>query len=471
MTTAIARFLVSAAHKSSGKTTIALGLCAALRERGQAVQPFKKGPDYIDPMWLGRAAGRPCYNLDFHVSSRPEILHEFVVRAGGADVAVVEANKGLYDGMDLEGSNSNAALAKLLGLPVVLVLDVSGTIRGVAPLILGYQRFDPAVRFAGVILNRVGGARHESKLRAVIERYTDLPVLGAVHRDERLLLRERHLGLIPSNEWRAAEAHVSAVGQAVARQVELEAVLDAARSAPPLAEVGGGPSRPVSTGTPVRLGVLMDPAFGFYYPGDLERLEEQGAEIVRIDALHDTRLPSVDALFIGGGFPETHMRELEANSGLREAIRAAGEAGLPIYAECGGLMYLSRSLHWQGHSADMVGLVQADAVMYDRPQGRGYVCLEETVAHPWRRGGGSSPARIAAHEFHYSALENLPDDTVFAYRMLRGRGIRGAMDGIVYRNTLACYAHLRDAGAYPWTYHFLEFVRRMHSPAAANPRP
>lgn len=469
MAASIPRILVSAAHKSSGKTTIALGLCAALHARGQDVRPFKKGPDYIDPMWLGRAAHRPCHNLDFHVSTHEEILAEFALRTRGGDLAVVEANKGLYDGMDLEGSNSNAALAKLLGSPVILVLDVAGTIRGVAPLILGYQQFDPEVRFAGVVLNRVGGARHEAKLRAVIERYTDLPVLGAVHRDERLMLSERHLGLIPSNECDAAGAHIAAVAEVIASHVDLEAVLSAARTAPLLEVPGPAPERPRSGGEPVRLGVLMDRAFGFYYPGDLERLEAQGARIVRIDALSDARLPPVDALFIGGGFPETQMTALEANADLRQAIRRAGEQGLPIYAECGGLMYLSRSLRWKERSAEMVGLIAADAVMHDRPQGRGYVILQETSSHPWL-AARREPARIAAHEFHYSALENLPPETVFAYRMLRGRGVVHGMDGIVVRNVLACYAHLRDAAGYPWTYHFLQFVRRMRGAHPHNTR-
>ncbi len=462
MSTPVPRLLVSAAHKSSGKTTVSMGLCAALRARGLQVQPFKKGPDYIDPMRLAQAAGKACHNLDFYVSSPAEIVQEFAHRAAGADVALVEANKGLYDGMDLEGRNSNAALAKLLGLPVVLVLDTAGTIRGVAPLLLGYQQFDPGVRFAGVILNRVGGARHEAKLRAVIEHYTDIPVLGAVHRDERLRLDERHLGLIPSNEWVQAGLHVARVGERVAAQVDLEALLAAARAAPPLHFPETTPRRPVSSGAPVRVGVVMDQAFGFYYPGDLERLEAQGAQIVRIDALHDQRLPEIDALFIGGGFPETQMTQLAANAALRGAIREAAESGLPVYAECGGLMYLSRSLRWRDRSAEMVGLIPAVAVMHDQPQGRGYVRLRETGAHPWH-DAATGKAEIAAHEFHYSALEQLPAGTTFAYRMLRGRGIAGGMDGIVYRNVLACYAHLRDTAQYPWTQRFLDFVRRVRS--------
>ncbi|PIX75974.1 MAG: hypothetical protein COZ38_02745, partial [Rhodocyclales bacterium CG_4_10_14_3_um_filter_68_10] len=199
------RFLISAAHKSSGKTTVSVGIAAAARARGLAVRPFKKGPDYIDPLWLARAAGHECRNLDFFLSGPDELRAQFARHACGADLCLVEGNKGLYDGLDLEGSNSNAALARLLDLPVLLVLDARGMTRGVAPLILGYQAFDPAIRIAGVILNRLGGSRHESKLRAVIEHYTDAEVLGAVHEDEAIAIPERHLGLMPANEAGAAD--------------------------------------------------------------------------------------------------------------------------------------------------------------------------------------------------------------------------------------------------------------------------
>ena len=205
----MAHVFISASHKSSGKTTIAMGLCAAFRERGLVVQPFKKGPDYIDPMWLGAGAGRVCYNLDYNTMSEAEILAAFWRRARGADLSVIEGNKGLYDGLDLEGGNSNAAVAILLGAPVVLVIDARGMTRGIAPLILGYQAFDPTVRIVGVILNKIGGSRHETKLRAIIEHYTDVRVLGAIHRDPALEITERHLGLIPNTETADAGTKVA----------------------------------------------------------------------------------------------------------------------------------------------------------------------------------------------------------------------------------------------------------------------
>ena len=455
----MAHLMISAAHKSSGKTTVSLGLCAALRAGGRTVQPFKKGPDYIDPMWLGRAAGRPCYNLDFYTASEAEILHTVAVRQAGSDIGVIEGNKGLHDGLDLEGTNSNAALAKLLGAPVILVLDVRGTIRGVAPLVLGYQSFDPEVRIAGVILNQVGGERHEAKLRAVIAHYTDVPVLGAVRRDARLALEERHLGLMPSNEDDRAEHRIREIGARIADQVDLEAVRAVADSARlpeplPLPE-----SREARAGDELSIGIARDAAFGFYYPDDLEALEAGGARLVPIDTLHEHSLPRLDGLLIGGGFPETQMQALACNEPMRQAIREAIEAGLPTYAECGGLMYLTRRIHWKGEQAEMVGVIPADTVMCDTPQGRGYVRLREHGPGLWPQDPAAG-AEIPAHEFHYSRLEGLDPGATFAYEMVRGRGIDGRHDGLVYKNLLASYTHLRDTGRHHWTRRFLAFVRR-----------
>jgi len=448
------RLFVSAAHKSSGKTTLCIGLAAALAARGEAVQPFKKGPDYIDPLWLGLAAGRPCYALDAYLMGEEEIRGEFAARMAGASFGLVEGNKGLYDGLDLEGANSNAALAALLGAPVVLVIDARGMTRGIAPLILGYQAFDRNVRIAGVILNQLGGSRHEAKLRAVIEHYTDVPVLGAVQRDDALAIPERHLGLVPSNEADGARARVAAIAGRVAAQVDLDRVLAVARSAPALAP--GAARRHPPAGAPVRIGIARDAAFGFYYPGDLEALRAAGAELVEFDALHAAHLPKVDGLFIGGGFPETHLDELAANAGLRRELREAIEGGMPAYAECGGLMLLARSIEWHGRTAPMAGAIPADIVMHERPVGRGYVHLRETGRGPWKP---AAPATLRAHEFHYSSVENLAPGATFAYEVERGHGIDGRHDGLVHRNLLASFAHLRDVEGNPWAWRFVDFVR------------
>lgn len=447
---------VSAAHRSSGKTTVALGLAAALAAEGSVVQPFKKGPDYIDPMWLALAARRPCRNLDPHLE-RPEALRSAFARlAAGADLALVEGNMGLHDGLALDGSDSNAALARLLGAPVLLVLDARGMTRGVAALVLGLQAFDRAVCIGGVVLNRVGGARHEAKLRAAIERYTELPVLGAIADDERLALGERHLGLVPCAEVDAAQAQVHAIGRIVAAQVDLARVREVAADAAPLAVPATAPSRACAGRAELRIGVARDRAFGFYYADDLAALERAGAELVFIDTLHDTRLPALDGLVIGGGFPETSLDALAANAPLRAALRQAIEGGLPTYAECGGLMYLARSITWQGRTAPMVGVIPGDAVLHARAVGRGYVELRETDAMPWTRGEGGV---VQGHEFHHSSLENLDAGVRFAYRVRRGHGVDGRHDGVVLHRLLASYVHLRHGAGAAWVPRFVDYVR------------
>ncbi|MBP6492878.1 MAG: hydrogenobyrinic acid a,c-diamide synthase (glutamine-hydrolyzing) [Rhodoferax sp.] len=456
----MSRFLVSAAHKSSGKTTITVGLCAALSAQGLIVQPFKKGPDYIDPMWLSQASGRECFNLDPFLMTPEQITSCFVRHAAGADISIVEGNKGLYDGLALDGSNSNAALAQLLDLPVVLVLDARGMTRGIAPLILGYQAFDSRIRIAGVILNQLGGARHESKLRAVIEHYTDVQVLGAIAHDPRLAVVERHLGLMPNHELDDAAQRVRAMGKLIAAQIDLSRVLQLAAGAAPLPSAPTAMvSQPPLQQQHVRIGLARDKAFGFYYPDDLMALESAGAKIVPFDTLKDTALPDVDGLFIGGGFPEMYMPALQANVAMRESIRAAIEAGLPAYAECGGLMYLARKLRWRESSYNMVGALPADVVMHDHPVGRGYVELQTTANAPWPVNADGVQASLRGHEFHYSSVENLAPDLKFAYRVLRGHGIDGKHDGIVYRNVLASYAHLRSGAGTDWVQHFVSFVR------------
>ena len=451
----MSRLLISAAHKSSGKTTVSLGLCAALAERGLAVQPFKKGPDYIDPMWLGQAAGRPCHNLDFYCMTHDEILAAIGRYSLDADISLIEGNKGLYDGLDLHGSNSNAALATLTHTPVILVLDARGMTRGIAPLILGYQGFDPAVKIAGVILNQLGGSRHEAKLRAVIEHYTDVPVIGGVHRNPALLIDERHLGLIPSNEASTADKKIIEIRDRINDQVDLDRLLAVAGD--DTLDVTPPPPVNALTTPTVRIGIAQDAAFGFYYPDDLAALQQAGAELVPFNTLTDTSLPVVDGLFIGGGFPESHLQTLAGNTALCADIRRAIEGGLPAYAECGGLMYLSRSIAWNGKQSEMVGVIPADTVMHDRPQGRGYVRLRETADAPWP---SDAPAgEFAAHEFHYSSLENMTESLTFAYEVLRGTGIDGQHDGIVINNLLACYSHMRDTRQHHWARRFVDFVR------------
>jgi cobyrinic acid a,c-diamide synthase len=451
------RIVISAAHKSSGKTTVTLGLLAAFSKQGLRVQPMKKGPDYIDPLWHASASGRPSWNLDFYTMSHPEMVALAASRSEDADLCIVEGNKGLFDGMDTEGSDDTAALAKLLKAPVVLVIDCRGTTRGIAPLLKGYQGFDPEVEIGGVILNQVAGPRHEGKLRAAIQRYLpDLPILGAIPRDRELEVAERHLGLVPANERAGAQDLIALLRLNVEKHVDLGRLLEIANRA---AELPATPKPPAQPKASLRIATARDSAFGFYYPDDLAAFADCGAELVFFDTLRDFHLPKdIDGLFIGGGFPETHLRDLAANHLMRGEIKAALKAGLPCHAECGGLMYLCENIRWGGTQSDMVGLIKAGVVMQEKPVGRGYVRLADTGDSPWLPIAGRGQS-FAAHEFHHSHLENLAPKQRFAFKVERGVGIQDGFDGLVVANTLASYAHLRNVAATPWVSRFIDFVR------------
>ena len=450
----MSRIFISAAHKSSGKTTISIGLCAALSQRKYAIAPFKKGPDYIDPMWLGKATQHACVNLDFYTMQASEIIARINQAEQQQRLVFIEGNKGLYDGLDLDGSNSNAALATLTQTPVILVINVQGMTRGIAPLILGYQAFDRQVNIAGVILNQFRGVRHEQKLQNVIEHYTDVPVIGAVRHDPALEITERHLGLVPSNENDDATKKINTIASAISEQVDIDQLIRIADTAPELPLSDFQPTAYRIT-RPLRIGIMRDAAFGFYYPDDLDEFTQCGAELVDINALKDNHLPDIDGLFIGGGFPETQLMSLSANQTLLTQVRDAIENGLPAYAECGGLMYLCKTISWQGKTLPMAGVINADCIMHSRPQGRGYVLLRETGNTLWPHPVHGT---IPAHEFHYSGLENLAPDTQFAYETKRGTGIDGRHDGIVYKNLLANYTHFRHTSQHHWVHRFLAFV-------------
>jgi len=450
---ALDRLVVAGAHRSSGKTTLSIALAAAFAEAGAAVQPYKKGPDFIDPMWLTLAAGRPCATLDFFFHGDDGILPALAAAAAGAELAIIEGNIGLHDGVDIDGSDSTAALARAVAAPVILVVNCRGMTRGVAPLLLGMRDFPPQPRIGGVVLNQVGSARHEAKLVAAIERYVDLPILGALPRLAGGQVRQRHLGITPVAEAERCGEVVARLAAAARDHLDLDRIRKIAATAPNLDCTVAPPPLPRAPRAPrVRLGIARDAAFTFYYPENLAALDAAGAELVPFSPLSDDHLPAVDGLYIGGGFPEFHAARLEANVPLRHEIAARGRDGLPIYAECGGLMYLSRSLTWRDEHHEMVGLLPCAVEMTDRPQAGGYCGLTPTAAHPW--GGGVA---VRAHEFHHSHVVGL-EEAGLAFHVDRGRGIDGNGDGIVVARTVATYAHLH-AGATPdWPHRFVDFV-------------
>jgi cobyrinic acid a,c-diamide synthase len=439
----IPRLVIAAPHGRSGKTTVSVGLAASFAARGVKVQPFKKGPDYIDPSWLREAAGRPCRNLDLFLMEAGALLAGFVRASESADLALIEGAHGLFDGLDVEGTNSTAQVARLLRAPVVLVIDASRMTQSVAALVRGFVDFEPGVNVAGVILNQVSGSRHHAKLAEALCRHAKIPLLGALPRGSSLTIPDRHLGLVPTDEQTSLVPVVERLRRAVEASVDLDGLLELARRAPPLPVA---PQRRDRMPDPdVRLGVARDRAFTFYYPENLEALRRAGAELVPVDTLQDASLPDVDGLYLGGGFPEMFLDALEANAGLRRDIRLAIAGGLPVYAECGGLMYLARRITWSGRSAPMVGALPCDIEMTGRIQGHGYVRGSVAAANPFFPVGTA----LRGHEFHYSRATNL-GAVEFAYRLERGRGIVEGKDGLVAGNVLAAYTHLHALGAPGW---------------------
>ena len=455
------RLVIAGLKGGSGKTTLAVGLVTALKGRGLKVVPFKKGPDYIDAGWLASAAGHPCYNLDPFLIGRERLLSSFIAHAEGSDIAVVEGNRGIYDGMDEAGLFSTAEVAKLLRSPVIVIIDCSKTTRTIAAMILGAQKFDPDVMIRGVVLNQIAGGRHESIIRKSIEHYCNLPVLGAIPRFEHGEFPERHMGLTPHQEHPDTARAISFAGDVAGKYLDLDRILAVVRETKPVTEMQGEKGREQegeknknnpSSGEyqPVRIGVIRDSAFQFYYPENLEELKGHGAEIIEISALTERTLPPIDALYIGGGFPETHAIALAENNEFRDSLRIAIMGGLPVYAECGGLMYLGESLLLEDRRYPMAGIFPLNFSLERKPQAHGYSIVEVVHENPFYPVG----TVLKGHEFHYSrplhAGGDIQEDS-YAFQMKRGQGIFAKMDGVCFRNVLATYTHLHALGAQEWT--------------------
>lgn len=385
------------------------------------------------------------------------IQASFVRSALDVDIAVVEGAMGLFDGVDLEGSGSTAEIAKAIDAPVLLVVDATRMTRSVAAMVSGYQHFDPDVQVAGVILNKVARPRHEQMLRAAIERYCGIPVLGVIPKGENFHIPDRHLGLIPAAEDDNLAEAVDGAGNTAGSFLDLPGIIRLARQASPLALETSPGDAPVMRATGLqelkpavpraRVAVFLDRAFTFYYPENLEALVAAGAELVPVNALSDTKMPEVDAAYIGGGFPEMFAAEISANVRLLSDLRQCIEAGLPVYAECGGLMFLGRSIDWRGAKHAMTGALPYDVTMLDKPQGHGYITLQVENSSPYFTAGES----IRGHEFHNSRVENLAEDQIkFAFRVSKGHGINGQYDGVLYKNVLACYTHLHALATKDW---------------------
>lgn len=448
------RLVVAGLSGDGGKTLTALGLARAFVTRGLRVAPFKKGPDFIDAAWLGEAAGAPGRNLDTFLMPTAAI-GDAVMRGMPADLLLVEGNRGLYDGLDADGSHSTAELAKLLSAPVVLVVDVTKMTRTTAALVHGCATLDAEVHLAGVVLNRVGTARQERTIREAIRRASGPPVLGAIPRLAGDPLPGRHLGLVTAAEHPRREEAIEHAAAALRAYADLDALLELAGAAPPATL----PMQERRRSAPsVRIGVLRDESLSFYYPENLEALEDAGVELIYVSPLRDRTLPALDGLYFGGGFPEVHADRLADNRALRDAVRDAAAAGMPVYAECGGLMYLSRELIVDGGSRPMAGVLDIVVEQSARPQGHGYVTAVVDRANPWFDVG----TQLRGHEFHYSRPFGGADVKATALQLERGRGVGARRDGVSKGRVWASYTHLHALGAPSWAAQFAALARAYH---------
>ena len=452
---AFPRIIISAIRGGSGKTIISTGVIAAFKAAGKQVSPFKKGPDYIDAGWLALAAGRPCYNLDTFLTPVDRVLNSFYSHSLDTDLSVIEGNRGLYDGIDLEGTTSTAELAKLLRAPVILCIDCTKSTRTIAAVVLGCIHFDRKVDIKGVILNRVAGARHENIIRKSIEHYTGISVLGSVPRLARQSFPERHMGLIPTPEHKWAADSIAAAAEMAVKYIDLDKLAQTAFDSPGLPAAGSAVEISEKKDTDPatafkikpRIGIMRDSAFQFYYQENIDALISEGAELVYTSPLSDKTIPDVDALYIGGGFPETHAKELSENTFYKKELKALAVKGLPIYAECGGLMYLGKELVLDGVTYAMAGLIPIVFGFSKKPQAHGYTIVMVKENNPYYKVG----TEICGHEFHYSSvLEWGGEEKDLAFRLKRGSGLINNRDGVVFKNVLATYTHIHARGTPEW---------------------
>ncbi|MBN2110610.1 MAG: Ni-sirohydrochlorin a,c-diamide synthase [Methanosarcinaceae archaeon] len=473
----IPRILLSAGSSSSGKTTITIGLLAALTEAGYRVQPYKVGLDYIDPGYYSEITGRRARNLDGFLMDGEGVRDVFIHGAtvdDGADIAIIEGVRGLYEGFDsFTDTGSTAQIAKILKCSVILIINARSITRSAAALVNGFREFDRDVHIAGVILNNIGGPRHAKKATEAIEHYTGIPVIGVIRRNSSMKISMRHLGLVPAIEERRRadnfDERIEFIRDAIKDGVQIDRLLEIAHDTSEL-EL---PSRTVFSRREIEgeqpvIGVALDEAFNFYYHDNLELLEMAGAKIEYFSPVHDSKLPDVDGLYFGGGYPELFAAELENNVYMREDILDASLSGLPIYAECGGLMYLTEKLstgvkgkgaHYMAEmpesTHEMVGALPGHTLMGHKrvvSYNIGSLAMDTVIG----RTGNS----FRGHEFHHSEVTGIPKDAKFAIRISRGTGIIDGWDGLTVNNTLGCYAHLVASSYREFAGSFVDFVMK-----------
>jgi cobyrinic acid a,c-diamide synthase len=457
----IPRVIIAGLNGGSGKTIVSLGLCRAWTRAGRNVKPFKKGPDYIDARWLALATGNPATNLDPYLVSAQVMRSLFVTAGKGYDGAVIEGNRGLYDGKDVTGSCSTAEVARQLDTPVVLVMNCTKMTRTAAALVGGMAAFEPDLNLAGVVLNQTANERHRGVLRAAIEQYTDVPVLGALPRMRSNPIPERHMGLWSDTEMHDSRSPLDSVADFLCDNADVERIWQIARQVPAadsalIPDLWDMLPADAAAG-PVRIGYVRDAALWFYYEENLEALRRAGAELVELTLLDDAPWPELHGLYLGGGFPETLAERLSANIAARARVKSLSEAGMPVYAECGGFMYLGRTLRYGGVEYPMADVFPVCTTVHERPQGLGYVEARVVEDNPFHATG----TRVRGHEFHYSRAVAYEGESVrHAFRMERGEGMGEDADGMIVRNTFAGYTHLFAPGEPHWAVNFVRAAAR-----------
>jgi len=455
---AFPRLVIAGMSGSSGKTIVSLGLLQLLSRAGIDVRAFKKGPDYIDAAWLTWASSHAARNLDTYLMGPDRALDSFVRHAIAGGINLIEGNRGIFDGFDAEGTHSTAALARCLAAPVILVVNAQKVTRTAAAFVLGCQKLDPAVAIRGVILNNVSGERHRDVMRTAIESECSVPVVGSLPHVKTGVLPERHLGLITPQEHPAMDELSQDLLKLVEGRLDVDALLSIARAAPPLP--CAPESRLASTAaslSTVRIGYLRDAAFTFYYPENLEQLERAGAQLIPVSAFDATALPAnLHAFYIGGGFPETHARRLSENASFLRSLQQAALGGLPIYAECGGLILLAKTLLWEGTRYPMAGVFPFDVEVCDSPQGHGYTTLRVDTQNPFFPVG----ITLHGHEFHYSRILPNAGALATACAVERGTGCFEKRDFVMTNHVVAAYTHLHAIASPEWAAGLVNAARR-----------
>lgn len=452
------RLIIAGVSGDSGKTLISVGLASYLRSNGHKVYPFKKGPDYIDTMWLSQASSSVARNLDTFIMPKPTIIESFIVNTRGDGIAIIEGNRGLYDGFDEYGSHSTAELAKVLDTPIILVLNTQKMTRTSSVIVWGLKYFDISLNIAGVIINNYSGRRHKEIIANSITELTGVPVVGAIPRlPDKILFPNRHLGLVTPFEHKERAEAIENAQKIVQEYIDLKKVLDIANSANDI-YLTNYPAEATRHPKQVRIAYFWDKAFCFYYKENLEALEHYGAELVPISPIKDTSLPDVDGVYIGGGFPETNADELSSNVKFLEDFRKKVLNGLPVYAECGGLMFLAEKLVYND-DYKFAGVLPITVSMSSRPIGHGYFEGIVDSENPYYSKG----TLLRGHEFHYSYISEIKGELQTVVKVNRGTGCIDDRDGIIFGNVFASYFHLHHLGTPFWAKEFLSICQKNKS--------